>query len=462
MYQSTDKRSLILARILSFLSLALLVFLPGPVLAEQPLFKKYIIEYNIQAVEKSLADDSYRGEEGILALNPEDARSLGMKTVIDEDYLESMKLFKEALECLEKAKKALSSGVKEKSAGYYAAEISENSLKYKKKFAEAKKRLMSYHLRLTPDNDDRLNEAACSKIIDRMLEECLNSQATGLRDKLALFYNTCRGITAKNFPLTENNTRFVNYVFNGFIKESSQEQKKNYDLDQFYNVRGGNNWKDAAGLGTSEYALLLDRAMKKLGETIFPVDPLLFMALIKKESSFRPMAVSSVGAAGLTQIMPETARELGMSNIFMPDYYQEAVSLMKREREARNSAFSAINEINEENGLKLAEQARTLMQKSLDLGRKRVKLYNKYEDELVENRDDDRLQAALSIEYGLKYFAGLMKKYNGDASLALSAYNAGEYRVKDFNGIPPYKETVGFRNRILQFYREYLDEVVDR
>jgi Transglycosylase SLT domain len=159
--------------------------------------------------------------------------------------------------------------------------------------------------------------------------------------------------------------------------------------------------------------------------------------------------------------MPETARELGMNNIFMPDYYQEAVSLVKRERDARSSALLIINEINRENGLKLAGQARNLMQESLELGRRKAGLYKKYEEELVKNRDDARLQAALSVEYGLKYFAGLMKKYNGDISLALASYNAGEYRVRDFNGIPPYKETVGFRNKILQFYREYLGEVVE-
>jgi soluble lytic murein transglycosylase-like protein len=208
--------------------------------------------------------------------------------------------------------------------------------------------------------------------------------------------------------------------------------------------------------------VLINEAFKKLGDSIYSVDPLLFMALIKKESSFRPLAVSSVGAAGLTQIMPETARELGMNNIFIPDYYQEAVSLMKRERDTRNSALSIINEITEENGLKLSGQARKLMQESLELGRRRAELYEKYEAELVKNRNDDRLQAALSIEYGLKYFAGLMKKYNGDISLALASYNAGEYRVRDFSGIPPYKETVGFRNKILQFYREYLDEVLDK
>ena len=451
-------------RVVSFLfvTLPVLFSLISPAIAEQPLLKKYIMEFNLDAVEKNLTDDSYRGEEGVLAVTPEEAKSLGMKAVIDEDYLEAMRLFKEADECLGKAKLAMSTNVKEKSPGYYAGEISGNFLKFKKGSGEAKIRLASYHSRLNADNDDRLNEVACGVIIDKVLDQCLNNKEYGLRDKLALFYNTCHGINIKNYPLTDKNVRFVNYVFNGFLKEAAQEEKNKYDLDLAgdYESIGSYNWKDAAGFGASEYAGLLEAALKKLGDSIYPVDPLLFMALMKRESGFDSKAVSSVGAAGLTQIMPQTAKDIGMINIFMPEYYQEAVSLIKKERDAKNSALSTLYEINEENGLQFAEKARKLMQESLELGREKTKLFEKYENELVKNHNDDRLHSALSIEYGLKYFSGLMKRYNGDISLALASYNAGEFRVKDFNGIPPYKETVGFRNKILQFYREYLDKII--
>lgn len=48
------------------------------------------------------------------------------------------------------------------------------------------------------------------------------------------------------------------------------------------------------------------------------VDPLLLASLVSAESSFRPTAVSSCGAQGLTQLMPGTARSLGVTDSFDP------------------------------------------------------------------------------------------------------------------------------------------------
>lgn len=42
------------------------------------------------------------------------------------------------------------------------------------------------------------------------------------------------------------------------------------------------------------------------------IDPELFLRLIEAESSFNPDALSEMGAIGLTQLMPSTAKELGV------------------------------------------------------------------------------------------------------------------------------------------------------
>jgi soluble lytic murein transglycosylase-like protein len=96
------------------------------------------------------------------------------------------------------------------------------------------------------------------------------------------------------------------------------------------------------------------------------------------------------------------------------------------------------------------------MQLSLRLGKKRGRLYSRYKRELLEKRTDNRLQPAQAIEYGLKYFAKLMKVQRGDMSLALASYNTGPNRIKRFNGLPPYGETVRYRNKVLEYYRDYL------
>lgn len=44
----------------------------------------------------------------------------------------------------------------------------------------------------------------------------------------------------------------------------------------------------------------------------------LFTAMIRRESNYNPRAVSPAGAKGLGQLMPKTARELGVCDIFTP------------------------------------------------------------------------------------------------------------------------------------------------
>jgi len=104
----------------------------------------------------------------------------------------------------------------------------------------------------------------------------------------------------------------------------------------------------------------------------------------------------------------------------------------------------------------VAAQARDLMQNALALGKKRDALYSQYKSEILHKKIDDRLNPSTAIEYGFKFFLQQMRAHKGDISLALASYNAGPYRVKQHKGIPPFSETVNFRNKVLDIYRDYL------
>lgn len=104
------------------------------------------------------------------------------------------------------------------------------------------------------------------------------------------------------------------------------------------------------------------------------VDPDLVKGIIHMESRYNPQALSSKGAMGLMQLMPETAYLLGVRDPWDP----------------------------------------------------------------LEN-----------ITGGTKYISYLLKKYNGDLTKALAAYNAGPAAVDSYHGIPPYQETQDYVRSIL-------------
>jgi len=103
------------------------------------------------------------------------------------------------------------------------------------------------------------------------------------------------------------------------------------------------------------------------------VDEAIVRAIIHAESAFNPLALSRVGAQGLMQLMPPTARRFGVTDAF---------------------------------------------------------------------------NAQQNIQGGVKYLAWLLKRFNGNLTLAAAGYNAGEGAVDRYKGVPPYRETQHYVQRV--------------
>jgi len=54
-----------------------------------------------------------------------------------------------------------------------------------------------------------------------------------------------------------------------------------------------------------------------------------------------------------------------------------------------------------------------------------------------------------NIEGGVRYLRGLLDRFES-LELALAAYNAGPGRVREYGGVPPFKETREFIRKVLE------------
>lgn len=58
-----------------------------------------------------------------------------------------------------------------------------------------------------------------------------------------------------------------------------------------------------------------------------------------------------------------------------------------------------------------------------------------------------------NVEGGAKYIKQMLDTFGGDVRKAVAAYNAGPQAVKDYGGVPPYRETQNYVNKVLDIYR---------
>lgn len=61
----------------------------------------------------------------------------------------------------------------------------------------------------------------------------------------------------------------------------------------------------------------------------------------------------------------------------------------------------------------------------------------------------DPFDPAANVDAGTRYLKQMLTRYNGDTTLALSAYNAGPARVDKTGTVPPIAETMDYVSRIL-------------
>jgi soluble lytic murein transglycosylase-like protein len=62
----------------------------------------------------------------------------------------------------------------------------------------------------------------------------------------------------------------------------------------------------------------------------------------------------------------------------------------------------------------------------------------------------DPFDPKANVEAGTAHLSALLDLYHDDPIKALAAYNAGAFRVKQYNGVPPYQETRAYVSKIVR------------
>ena len=67
----------------------------------------------------------------------------------------------------------------------------------------------------------------------------------------------------------------------------------------------------------------------------------------------------------------------------------------------------------------------------------------------------DSFNPEQNINAGVRHFKNLLNQFNGDVKLALAAYNAGSKKVREYQGVPPFKATQYYIKKVFEYYQYY-------
>lgn len=127
----------------------------------------------------------------------------------------------------------------------------------------------------------------------------------------------------------------------------------------------------------------IDEASQQYG-----IDPVLIQAVIYVESNFDPQALSPKGAQGLMQLMPQTARDLQVSDAFSPKenigggtrYLRYLLDMYNQDMSLALAAYNAGPEkVNLYRGIPPYQETRTYVQRV-------TQIYNQLKSRLLSTR----------------------------------------------------------------------------